>query len=64
MNGVKPLAPLYYMDGETHFPSLSILLPALVVKIYEPNTGKLVLSLRDSAASTNKLQALQASLLS
>jgi|CryBogDrversion2_8_1035294.scaffolds.fasta_scaffold27067_2 hypothetical protein len=64
MNGAKPLAPLYYMDGETHFPSLSILLPALTVKIYEPNTGRLVLSLRDSAGSTNKLQALQASLLS
>ena len=64
MNGIKPLAPLYYMDGETHFPSLSLLLPALIVKIYEPNTGKLVLSLKDSAASTNKLQALQASLLS
>ena len=64
MNGVKPLAPLYYTDGETHFPSLSLLLPALVVKIYEPNTGKLVLSLKDSASSTNKLQALQASLLS
>jgi len=64
MNGVKPLAPLYYMDGETQFPSLSLLLPALVVKVYEPNTGKLILSLKDSASSTNKLQALQASLLS
>ena len=64
MNGIKPLAPLHYMDGETHFPSLSLLLPGLIVKVYEPNTGKLILSLKDSASSTNKLQALQASLLS
>lgn len=67
MNGIKPLAPLaplHYMDGETHFPSLSLLLPSLIVKVYEPNTGKLILSLKDSASSTNKLQALQASLLS
>jgi hypothetical protein len=51
MNGVKPLAPLYYMDGETHFPSLSLLLPALLVKTYDSNTGKLVLSLKDSVNS-------------
>jgi hypothetical protein len=64
MNGMKPLAPLYYMDGETQFPSLAILLPALPVKIYEPDTGKLVLSLASgSSASMNKLQALQNSLL-
>jgi hypothetical protein len=63
MNGVKPLAPLYYMDGETHFSSLSLLLPALTVKIYEPQTGKLILSLKDSTTSMNKLQALQNSLL-
>jgi hypothetical protein len=63
MNGMKPLAPLYYMDGETHFPSLSLLLPSLMVKTYDPNTGKLVLSLKESTNSMNKLQALQASLL-
>ena len=64
INGVKPLTPVYYMDGETHFPSLSILLPSLLVKVYDPNTGKLILSLKDSVNSMNKLQALQASLLS
>lgn len=64
MNGVKPLTPISYKDGEIHFPSLSILLPHLTVKTYDPQSGKLDLLLRDSASALNKLQALQSALFS
>jgi hypothetical protein len=64
INGVKPLAPLSYVDGEIHFPSLSLLLPHLTVKSYDPQSGKLALILRESPTAYNKLQALQTTLLS
>lgn len=64
LNGSKPLAPLSYVDGEIHFPSLSLLLPHLTVKSYDPQSGKLALILRESPSAYNKLQALQNTLLS
>jgi hypothetical protein len=64
INGAKPLVPLSYVDGEIQFPSLSLLLPHLTVKSYDPQSGKLALSLRDSTGVQNKLQALQITLLS
>lgn len=64
INGAKPLVPLSYIDGEIQFPSLSLLLPHLTVKSYDPQSGKLALSLRDSTGVQNKLQALQITLLS
>jgi hypothetical protein len=64
INGAKPLVPLSYVDGEIQFPSLSLLLPHLIVKSYDPQSGKLALSLRDSTGVQNKLQALQITLLS
>ena len=63
INGAKPLVPLSYVDGETYFPSLSLLLPHLIVKSYDPQSGKLALSLRDSTSAFHKLQALQSTLL-
>jgi hypothetical protein len=64
IHGVKPLVPLSYVDGDFQFPSLSLLLPHLIVKSYDPQSGKLALSLRDASSVHNKLQALQAVLLS
>ena len=64
INGAKPLAPLSYVDGEIQFPSLSLLLPHLTVKSYDPQSGKLALILRESPSAYNKLQALQSTLLS
>jgi len=64
VNGVKPLTPLSYVDGEIQFPSLSLLLPHLTVKAYDPQTGKLDLLLRENMSAYNKLQALQNTLLS
>ena len=61
--GPKPLASVSYIDGQTQFPSLSILLPHLVVKSYDSNTGKLALILQPVQA-LQKLQALQSTLLS
>jgi len=63
INGPKPLASLSYIDGQTQFPSLSILLPHLIVKSYDSNTGKLALILQPAQA-LQKLQALQSTLLS
>ena len=63
MNGPKPLVPLSYADGISLFPSLSILLPHLTVKAYDPQSGKLELLLRESAPAFHKIQALQTTLL-
>ena len=53
------MAALSYTDGELQFPSLSILLPPLVVKAYETETGRLSLSLSGAQLVTNKISALQ-----
>ncbi len=60
---IKPLTPLSYSDGPIVFQSLNILLPPLIVKEYDHNTGKLLLSLQDSSQTASKLMALQDSLL-
>lgn len=59
----KPLTPLSYSDGPIVFQNLNILLPPLTIKEYDSTTGKLVLSLTDTAATAAKLLALQDSLL-
>jgi hypothetical protein len=62
LNGTKPLVPLAYVDGQIHFPALNILLPPLPVKFYDPQTGKLDVSLKESAGAQQKLVALQKTL--
>jgi hypothetical protein len=57
--GPKPLVPLSYLDGQVHFPSLSILLPHCTVKFYDPRIGRLDIS----SQGLQKLQALQKTLL-
>ncbi len=61
--GEKPMAPLAYFDGPIHMPSMNILLPPLQVKEYDPNTGRLRLSLQDMTQTNSKLSALQDTLL-
>ena len=62
LNGAKPLVPLAYVDGQIHFPALNILLPPLLVKQYDPQTGKLDVSLKESPTALQKLMALQKTL--
>lgn len=62
--GLKPLVPLSYKDGHVHFSSLSILLPHLLVKAYDPRTGRLDISLKENSQALQKLQAIQSTLLS
>lgn len=61
--GEKPMAPLSYADGAIHMPSMNILLPPLIVKEYEPHTGRLRLSLQEMNQTSSKLTALQDTLL-
>lgn len=57
------MAALSYTDGELQFPSLSLVLPPLPVKSYDPETGKLALSLQGHTAISSKLVALQSLML-
>ena len=57
--GQKPMAAFSYTDGELQFHSLSVLLPSLIVKSYDTETGKLALSLSGHQAVLNKLTDLQ-----
>ena len=59
----KSMAALSYIDGELVFPSLSILLPHLMVKSYDVESGKLVLSLSGLTGLSNKITALQTLIL-
>jgi hypothetical protein len=61
--GEKPLAPLAYNDGPIRLPSVNILLPALLVKDYDPQTGRLKLSIQDNIAVLHTLSSLQETLL-
>ena len=61
--GEKPLAPLAYHDGTIRLPSVNLLLPALLVKDYDPKTGRLKLSIQDNTAVLHALSSLQESLL-
>jgi hypothetical protein len=61
--GLKPLVPLSYRDSNVHFSSLSILLPHLLVKAYDPRTGRLDISLKENPQTLQKLQAIQSTLL-
>jgi len=62
-NTSKPLIPLAYKDAEHHFPSLSILLPILKIKSFDPSTGHFIISLSENQPTANKLQTLQEMLL-
>ena len=62
-NTAKPITPLEYKDGQFHLKHLNILLPALTVKEYDTQTGKLILHISDGTAIHNKLFALQEALL-
>ena len=59
----KPMAPLSYKDDDIVLPSLSILLPALPIKSYDAETGKLSLSLAAHPQLLANLQALQVKIL-
>ena len=61
--GEKPMAPLAYFDGPIQMPSMNILLPPLIVRDYDPSTGRLKLSLSEVAHTASKLSALQDTLL-
>ena len=63
LEGPKPLVPLSYLDGQVQFPTLSILLPHATVKVFDSKTGRLDISLRDTAQAAQKIQALQSSIL-
>ena len=63
LQGVKPLVPVSYLDGQLHIPSLSILLPHCTVKQHDPQTGKLDISLAGNAPTLQKLLLLQKTLL-
>ncbi len=57
-HGLKPILPLAYKEADLHFPALSILLPTLTIRSYDPGSGRLVLSLPPGQA-LSKLQTLQ-----
>jgi hypothetical protein len=59
----KPLIPLSYKESEHTFPSLSILLPSLKIKSFDPLTGHFVISLAENPGTLAKLQGLQDMLL-
>ena len=61
--GEKPLAPLAYYDGPIHLPSVNILLPALLVKDYDPQTGRLKLAIQDKSDVLHILSSIQETLL-
>ena len=60
----KPLTPLSYVDGQFILQHLNILLPALPIKEYDPETGRLILGLSETPQIQAKLMALQDSFLS
>lgn len=55
----RPTAAISYKDNDLYFSSVSILLPHLVVKSYNAETGKLSLSLHGAQSILNKITALQ-----
>ena len=62
--GMKAIVPLAYKDSDLQFPALSVLLPTLTVKSYDPASGRLVLSLAADSGpvatqTLYKLQTLQ-----
>ena len=59
----KPLVPLSYKDSDHLFPSLSILMPSLKIKSFDPSTGHFVISMADNPVMTAKFQAIQDLLL-
>jgi hypothetical protein len=64
----KVLAPLAYSDGDLQFHAISLLLPLLSVKSYDPCSGRLAISFQGagSAGTTaaTKIQSLQDMFLS
>lgn len=61
-HGSKIMSPLSYIDGDTKFTTLTILLPILNVKNYDSTTGRLQISLQEAGVAT-KLQEFQEMLI-
>ena len=59
----KPVAALTYKEDDITFPAFSTLLPPVLIKSYDSDTGKLVLSLVGVPAILNKFIALQTRIL-
>lgn len=57
----KPLTPLSYIDGPIHMQQVNILLPPLIIKEYDLQTGRLILQVNSD--SLLKLTSLQDTLL-
>ncbi len=62
-NSSKPITPLEYKDATMNFKHLNILLPPLIIKDYDTESGKLSIHLPEQSAIYQKLLALQDSLL-
>ncbi len=57
--GLKPILPLAYKESDFQFPALSVLLPTLPIKSYDPASGRLVLSLSGEGFPMQTLYKLQ-----
>lgn len=57
------MAPLSYVDNDLRFQYISIVLVPLMVKSYDSETGKLVLSLHGHSSLQTKLTAIQNTIL-
>jgi hypothetical protein len=62
--GYKQIAPISYEDGANRFTALTLLLPILPIKDYNPETGQLSLNIERDAKTFAKLQMLQEYLVS
>ena len=62
-NSSKPITPLEYKDATMNFKHLNILLPPLIIKDYDTESGKLSIHLPEQSAIYQKLLALHDSLL-
>lgn len=60
--GSKIMSPVSYIDGDTKFTTLTILLPPLTVKNYDSATGRLQISLQEAGVAA-KLQEFQEMLI-
>ena len=58
----KPLAPLSYFGPQFRLPFVSLLFPPLLVKEYNPITGRLALDMSESNLACIKLNTLQETL--
>ena len=62
--GQKPTISLSYRDTDMNFSCLTLLMPILTIKSYTPSSGRLILSVQDSAQTVSKLTTLQDTIVS